>query len=158
MPPPPSTSSSTTAGTGSSSTRSSTKRAGPPVEEREHASQRPRLDPEVQREDSHVSVAKRAILDCMVLHPVDVALTLQAYRPSPFDGLSDQAILICAEALTHRFPPEQAVRPVPLPEPEEDRTDELLSFDGEIAEAEEALQLLEGLRPSQQYTRSGEVS
>lgn len=118
----------------------------------EQAAKRIRLDTQPMQTSTDVETAKRTILAYKALYPAEVGTFLDAYRPTPFDGLSNQSILLCAEGL------EQKYHRGALPSLTKARVAESLDFDSDIAQAQYVLQSLDDLRPSQQYTHSHQVS
>ena len=140
----------------SSSTRSTrteiNKRGAAPSEAAgEQAAKRLRLDAQTTQGSQDVESAKRTVLAYKALYPAEVRSFLDAYRPTPFDGLSDQSILLCAEGLENKY------HAGALPSLGKVQLEEILDFHSDIAQAEHVLQSLDDLRPSQQFTRSHQV-
>ena len=129
------------------------KREAPPSEAAgEQAAKRLKLDVQTTQASSDVENAKRTVLAYKALYPAEVGTFLDAYRSTPFDGLSDESILLCAEGLENKY------HRGALPSFGKVRGEEILDFESDIAQAGYVLQSLDDLRPSQQFTRSHEVS
>lgn len=96
---------------------------------------------------------KNLLLQAMANYPV-ISSHLEQFRPSPFDGIADNNLRIVLTSAAQNIPAVgQAVRAEKAA-----KNQVAINFRSQVAAADSAIHSLDDLRPSKQYTHSGQVS